>query len=252
RLGFFIVHLTMNTHRPCVRGSKTTILLIRHAHVENPHRILYGRLPRFRLSALGREQAQHTARLLHHIPLAAVFSSPLLRCRQTAREILAFHPDLRLQISTRMTEVHTPYQGMPAAVVESRGGDVYTDAPTGYEQPADIVRRARSFLTSVRKHYTAACVAAVTHGDVIAFVALWACGFALTPANKLRLGRIGIFDAYPAHGSITMLTYHTDDPNERPQVTYRPSPEQLRRMVESRYYPLKRSGAKGGERLFSG
>ena len=36
---------------------RTRIHVIRHADVENPHRLLYGHLPGFQLSALGRAQA---------------------------------------------------------------------------------------------------------------------------------------------------------------------------------------------------
>ena len=224
----------MIKHRSRTQDGTTVILLIRHGDVENQQGVLYGRLPGFRLSALGIEQAKNAACLLRRVRLAALFSSPLLRCRQTAKEVLAIHPYLRLQISTRITEVLTPYQGMPGAVIDCLRGDIYTGVPQGYEQPADIVLRACSFLATVRQRYPHACTVAVTHGDVIAFVALWACGFTPVPADKLQLKCAGIFDAYPAHGSITMLTYLTNSPEERPQVTYKPSPEQICKTLNPR------------------
>ena len=64
--------------------TQTSIFFVRHGHVYNPQKILYGRLPGFRLSDLGREQAQAAAVALRDIPLAAAFSSPQLRTRQTA------------------------------------------------------------------------------------------------------------------------------------------------------------------------
>ena len=69
-------HPTMNT---------TCIHLIRHGEVHNPEQILYGRLPRFRLSARGRAQARSAGDHLREHDLRAVFSSPLLRTRQTAK-----------------------------------------------------------------------------------------------------------------------------------------------------------------------
>lgn len=205
-----------------VQPATTRILLIRHGHVGNPRSILYGRLPGFRLSALGRLQARCTGRRLRDLPLAAVVSSPLLRCRQTAHEILALHPGLRLLISQRITEVLTVYEGMPGQTVDRLHGDIYTSAPAGFEQPWDIVRRTRGFLADARRRYPGRCVAAVTHGDIIAFTVLWAKGWALTPRNKQRLADVGIAGGYPGHASVTVLSYATKEPDERPQVSHLP------------------------------
>ena len=57
--------------------------MVRHAHVHNPQDILYGRLPRFRLSPEGRTQAEILARFLSTRDTAAIYTSPLLRARQT-------------------------------------------------------------------------------------------------------------------------------------------------------------------------
>ena len=37
---------------------RTVVHLLRHGEVDNPHKILYGRLPDYHLSALGREMAE--------------------------------------------------------------------------------------------------------------------------------------------------------------------------------------------------
>ncbi len=66
----------------------TTITFIRHGEVHNPQRILYGRLPRFALSEQGRAEAQAVAATLRDVPVATVYSSPLLRARQTAQAIV--------------------------------------------------------------------------------------------------------------------------------------------------------------------
>jgi broad specificity phosphatase PhoE len=72
----------------------------------------------------------------------------------------------------------------------------------------------------VRKRYGGRQVAAVTHGDVVTFTVLWALGFDLTPKNKTRLRQAGYPAAYPGHASITTLTYHTADADERPTIDY--------------------------------
>jgi broad specificity phosphatase PhoE len=201
-------------------AAPTRIHLVRHGEVHNPERILYGRLPRFGLNNAGLRQAQSAARWLSGRQLAALFSSPMLRARQTALAVVDVNPDLHLRISAWLNEVHSRYQGRPGAELDARGGDVYTGSGKGYEQPEDLVARAKKFAMRVRKRYGGRQVAAVTHGDVVAFTVLWALGFDLTPKNKTRLRRAGFPVAYPGHASITTLTYHTADADERPRIDY--------------------------------
>lgn len=200
----------------------TTIYLIRHGEVHNPQQILYGRLPRFRLSTRGIYQAQAAGlELKDRRPLNAVFSSPMLRARQTAIHILSHLNDgYPLHISALLNEVCSAYEGRSGAEVDALDGDVYTGAPACFEQPQDIIVRARKFIFRNRKRYPGGGIAAVTHGDVITFMVLWAKGKALTPRNKTRLIQAGFPVAYPDHASITTLIYRTLDADERPEVQY--------------------------------
>ena len=72
--------------------SATTIHFVRHGKVYNPDHLLYERLPDFHLSDLGRRMVQATAAYLAKNPqtntIAAVYSSPLDRTRETAGAIL--------------------------------------------------------------------------------------------------------------------------------------------------------------------
>jgi broad specificity phosphatase PhoE len=202
-----------------MKKSPTTIFLIRHGEVHNPDRILYGRLPRFRLTAAGHRQAQMAGRYLDG-SVDALFSSPLLRARQTAQEILAQGQGARIRISTLLNEVCTAYEGRPGAEVDACNGDVYTGVAACFEQPQDIVDRTRRFIWRVRRQYPSGRIAAVTHGDVITFMVLWAEGMGLSAKNKTRLLKAGYPASYPAHASITALTYVSADKEERPRVAY--------------------------------
>jgi len=62
---------------------------MRHADVENPHRILYGHLPGFPLSALGRAQASAVGRSLRDSGIRRILHSPLERARETAELVNA-------------------------------------------------------------------------------------------------------------------------------------------------------------------
>ena len=196
------------------------IHLIRHGEVHNPQQILYGRLPRFRLSANGRRQALSAGRHLKSSHVQALFSSPLLRARQTAEQIRKHNRHLDIRISGLINEVCTSYEGCPGAEVDARQGDVYTGVNAFYEQPRDIVARTRKFIRRVRSRYAGGEVAAVTHGDVVTFMVLWAKGVAVIPKSKTQLLHAGFPEAYPAHVSITTLTYRSNDPEERPRVDY--------------------------------
>jgi broad specificity phosphatase PhoE len=200
----------------------TRIHLVRHGEVHNPRGVLYGRLPRFKLSPRGIHQARTTGRFLATHQLESVFSSPLLRARQTALEILEARKTktLKLRISTFLNEVCTVYEGRAGADVDARDGDVYTGCPAGFEQPLDLVKRAQTFFKRILRHHCGEEVVAVTHGDIIVFSILWAKGAGLTPANKTRLEKVGYPAAYPQHASITTLTFKGCSVVERPRVDY--------------------------------
>jgi broad specificity phosphatase PhoE len=65
---------------------------MRHADVENPHKVLYGHLPGFRLSALGRAQASAVGRSLRDAGIRRILHSPLDRARETAELVNAELP----------------------------------------------------------------------------------------------------------------------------------------------------------------
>jgi broad specificity phosphatase PhoE len=90
--------------------ARTTVHLLRHGEVENPEKILYGRLPGYQLSALGRKMAERVAEHLSTRDVTAVISSPLERARQTATPLAA---QLSLGIGTddRLIEADNFFEG---------------------------------------------------------------------------------------------------------------------------------------------
>jgi broad specificity phosphatase PhoE len=77
----------------------TRIHLVRHGEVDNPNGVLYGRLPNFALTSLGRQMAQASATELasSNTNITRLISSPLLRTLQSARPI---SEALNLSVST--------------------------------------------------------------------------------------------------------------------------------------------------------
>jgi broad specificity phosphatase PhoE len=69
--------------------TRTVVHVLRHGEVHNPSKILYGRLPGFRLSELGKQMAMAAAKALAGRDVVHVVSSPLERAVETAEPIAA-------------------------------------------------------------------------------------------------------------------------------------------------------------------
>lgn len=90
--------------------TQTTVHLLRHGEVHNPTKVLYGRLPGFRLSERGLEQAEVAARFLTGLDIVAVIASPLERAQQTAKPIAAEY-GLEIQTDPRIIESANQFEG---------------------------------------------------------------------------------------------------------------------------------------------
>jgi broad specificity phosphatase PhoE len=200
----------------------TVIYLVRHGMVHNPEEILYGRMPGYRLSDEGREQAAAAGRALSEAPLAALYASPQQRAQETAgiiRDIMG--NGLAVNTDDRLNEVHTPYDGHALTVLAANNFDLYTGTEPPYEQPSHILERVRAFMLSMRTAHTGQHVAAVTHGDIVVFSYLFAHGVPADPKRKIDMASMGLGEPYPATASLTKFTFHTSDPDEVPAVAYR-------------------------------
>jgi broad specificity phosphatase PhoE len=186
----------------------TVIHFVRHGEVFNPGQIYYGRSPRFGLSPTGLLQAEKTAQALEPLNISLIFSSPLLRARQTAQVIHSIIGGKAVKISTLLNEVYSPFDGYLQKDMAARKWDIYTGSQPPYEQPIDVLNRVKIFIQKIGRSYPGQQVLAVTHGDVIFFMALWANGHAVTLENKKKLQIFGTPDHYPSHASITKLTIH--------------------------------------------
>ena len=88
----------------------TVVHVLRHGEVYNPDKILYGRLPGFRLSAAGVGMAELAAKHLAGRDVGYLVSSPLERAQQTAAPLAA---EFELDINTddRLIEAANAFEG---------------------------------------------------------------------------------------------------------------------------------------------
>jgi broad specificity phosphatase PhoE len=182
----------------------TEILFVRHGEVDNPDAIFYGRLPRFRLSAAGRQQAAATAWALAAEPLAAIYTSPLLRARQTARIIAAEHPAIPIRTTQALLEIRSRRQGEPVAVLDTEGWNFYEPPRHADDETiAAIAARVERFCRLALRRHPGQTLVAVTHGDIVAIARARFAGL------PLALASIRGAD-YPATASLLRVTLGPD------------------------------------------
>ena len=96
-----------------------TVHLVRHGLVHNPDKVLYGRLPGFRLADVGERMADAVADYLvaQKVPIKRVIASPLERAQQTAAPIAAAFA-LPIDTEPRIVEADNIYAGekLPSGV----------------------------------------------------------------------------------------------------------------------------------------
>ena len=88
----------------------TVVHLMRHGEVENPDGVLYGRLPGYHLTELGRRMADRVAEHLASRDIVHVGASPLERAQETAEPIAKAH-GLDIATDRRLIEAENVFQG---------------------------------------------------------------------------------------------------------------------------------------------
>jgi broad specificity phosphatase PhoE len=195
----------------------TTVWLARHGEVHNPNNVLYARLPRLGLTDEGRRQAQALAETLRSRPLAAIYSSPMLRARRTAEAVLAMHPELgRVRIDSNLLEVRTAWQGEPLEALEQIDWDFYTHPRHPEDDTLQAIHdRMQRWLGRMLRRHAGQEVVGVSHGDPILILVGTLSGLPLDPRRIFPRPYIepGVmyrlsFDAVGACEGIELLVPH--------------------------------------------
>src|ERR1700691_3107139 len=93
----------------------TIVHLLRHGEVENPQRVMYGRLPGYHRSAAGRAMADAAADFFAERPVVALYCSPLERAQETARPV-AERLGLDIVTDDRLIEPWNHFEGLTFGV----------------------------------------------------------------------------------------------------------------------------------------
>jgi broad specificity phosphatase PhoE len=150
-----------------VTGPTTTVHLLRHGEVHNPEKLLYGRLPGYRLSERGVRMAEAVAAALAGRDISYLVASPLQRAQETARPI-ADKLGLEIDTDERLIESANWFEGKRFGVGDGslRHPEVWTKLynpfrPSWGEPYREIARRMTAALHAARAHgegHEALCV----------------------------------------------------------------------------------------------
>jgi broad specificity phosphatase PhoE len=102
---------------PAGDAVRTVVHLLRHGEVHNPEGVLYGRLPGYHLSELGRQMAERAAQHLAGRDVTHLVASPLERAQETAAP-LATTFGLAVVTEPRVIEAGNVFEGLTFGVGE--------------------------------------------------------------------------------------------------------------------------------------
>jgi probable phosphomutase (TIGR03848 family) len=178
-----------------------TVILVRHGRTTaNASGVLAGRTAGVRLDDIGRGQADRTGERLGVVPLVGIVSSPLERCRQTAKAILK-HQDGSpvMSIDRDITECdYGQWQGSKLSDLAKEDlWSVVQSHPSAATFPGGEsmgAMQARS-VAAIRRHDAAveaehgpgAVWVAVSHGDIIKSILADALGMHLDLFQRINV-----------------------------------------------------------------
>jgi len=170
------------------------LLLIRHAPTPETGKRLTGRLPGVALSAEGVEMAERLASHLEGVTPAALYTSPVLRCRETARIVgatwglspVAYRSFIEVDYGTwagrSLGSLRRTKQWRQLFIAPSR-----VRFPGG-ETISEVQARAVAACEQLGTSHGDATVAVVSHADVIRTVLAHYLGMALDLYQRIHVG----------------------------------------------------------------
>ncbi|MGL5811695.1 MAG: MSMEG_4193 family putative phosphomutase [Nocardioides sp.] len=204
-----------------------TVVLLRHGRTTaNTAGVLAGRQGGVHLDEAGRTQAARAAQRLAEVPLAAVVSSPLVRCRETAAEVLRigeFRPEL--QVDRDLTECdYGEWQGRSLKTLAKE--ELWTSVQ---QHPASVVFPGGESMRAMQSRAVAAIRSrdqalggdigpetiwvAVSHGDLIKAVLADALGLHLDLFQRIQVdpGSMSIIRYSPLRPFVLATNTHAGE-----------------------------------------
>jgi probable phosphoglycerate mutase len=196
----------------------TVFHLLRHGERQES-RVLVGRLPGIALSPRGRAEIAAVAERLADSDIAALYSSPLERTRETA-EIVAARLGLTVALHDELIELD--FGEWTGATFDAIRADPRWPAWAnhrslatipGGESMRQVQRRAVEALFEIGEAHTDASVVLVSHGDVIRAMLVFALGMPLDFYGRIEVAQGSLSTVRIDAAGIRVLAI-----NERPRL----------------------------------
>ena len=198
-----------DTRRVPAPPPSTLVLLVRHGQTATTGIVLPGRAPGLHLSDDGRRQADAVAERLARLErVAAVYSSPLERARETGAPIArARRLALRIDRGLLECDFGAWTGGKLASLARKPEWRVIQRYPSGFRFPGgesftEMQTRITSSLARLVERHRGQTIVAVSHADPIKAAVAHALGLHLDLFQRIVI----------ATGSITAVAYRRDGP----------------------------------------
>ncbi|MEM4755572.1 MAG: histidine phosphatase family protein [Candidatus Woesearchaeota archaeon] len=148
------------------------LILVRHGQtLGNVKKIIQGQ-QHGKLSALGKEQAKKVGLRLKHEQIDAIYTSDLQRAKDTAQEIIKYHPNATVVYSPLLRERHygefeSKAYGSLSEYVNKNKLCHWHFVPKGGESNYQLHQRILRFFTSLLKKHKQQTVVVVSHGNIL-------------------------------------------------------------------------------------
>ncbi|MCX8085339.1 MAG: histidine phosphatase family protein [Rhodocyclaceae bacterium] len=200
-------------------SAATRLCVVRHGETDwNAGRRIQGQID-IPLSALGHAQARAVANALCSEDLAAIYSSDLLRARQTA-EATAHLAHLPLCLEPGLRERHYGiFQGLTYEEAAARHPVEFARhqardprfAPTGGESLLDLAARLAACCAAIVSRHAGETIALFTHGGVLDLLYRQAMGMALSAPRDFAIPNCALNWFEVMDGCWTLLAWAERD-----------------------------------------
>ncbi|MBB1515652.1 MSMEG_4193 family putative phosphomutase [Tessaracoccus sp. MC1679] len=175
----------------------TKVVLIRHARsTANADGVLAGRMPGVSLDDVGRGQARALGELLSEARIAAAYTSPIQRCRETAA--LAGFPDATILEGVSECD-YGVWTGAKLAALkdEMLWADIQATPsavsfPGGESMMEMFARTTEAVAELAERHPDTDTVVVFSHGDPIKAILAHAFGMQLDDFQRVHVGPAGV------------------------------------------------------------
>tara|TARA_Y100000992_G_scaffold252163_1_gene184479 strand:+ start:305 stop:841 length:537 start_codon:yes stop_codon:yes gene_type:complete len=141
-------------------------LFLRHGEVQNEKDLFYANLPGFYLSNKGKKQAKDAALKIKNFNIKYIYSSPLLRARQTA-QIVSEEIGINVNISENLTEWSGPLDwiGKTWDEIKITNNFKNSDSPLNLTNTGESLKSVHNRVNNIYSKYENTLF--VSHQDTI-------------------------------------------------------------------------------------